>query len=89
MMRFVYLFIFIGFYPFKESDPEGIHCLTALKWLLALLSKTKQAFAVQLDGSLCSVVPKPSLATVSKGKGTEIAERLVSFVFLIYVCMRE
>lgn len=40
-----------------DADPLGLHHLTALRWLERLLGKCKEAFRVQLDGSMCSSVP--------------------------------
>lgn len=40
-----------------EADPQGLHPLTALRWLERLLNKCRHAFRVQLDGTLCSRTP--------------------------------
>lgn len=42
---------------FSDSDPLGLHSATAIRWFTALLLKCRDAFAVQLEGSLCCYVP--------------------------------
>jgi len=37
----------------------------ALRWLSALLAKAVNAFQAQMDGSLCSSVPRPALSEES------------------------
>jgi hypothetical protein len=52
-----------------EADPTGLHAVTALRWLEALLRKCKQAFAMQMDGALCARVPPSAGAGAWAGTG--------------------
>ena len=55
-----------------DADPLGLHPLSALKWLECLLVKCKHAFAVQMDGSLCSQVPPLTAVTTMSRDHREV-----------------
>ena len=54
-----------------DADPLGLHALTALQWLEGLLRRSRDAFRVQLDGSLCCAIPPTteSAATADMATG--------------------
>jgi hypothetical protein len=71
-----YLVCDAGMYLDIDADPLGLHHLTALRWLERLLGKCREAFRVQLDGSMCSSVPAAPHSSL--GADVDLATGLVS-----------
>lgn len=89
-LLFVHILCILLFCVCSDADPLGLHCLTALRWLELLLLKCKQAFTVQMDGSLCSHAPVPHEYHAPRrceheeggsGEEPDLAGKLVRFCF--------
>ena len=67
-----------------DADPQGLHCLSALKWLETLLQKCTHAFSVQLDGSLCTHSPCNNHDNSQDEDAPDLAGKLVSVCLCIF-----